>query len=359
MANDYYSILGVDKRASKEDIKKAFRKKAHQYHPDKKGGDEAKFKEIGEAYAVLSDDKKRAEYDTYGRVFSGPGGGGQGFDPSQFQGQGFDFSQFAQGGNVDFDLGDIFGDIFGAGRPREKRGRDISIDLELDFADSVFGIERKVLITKTSLCSECNGDGGEPGTEKETCKECNGKGKVTENRQSFFGNFSTVRTCGACHGVGAVPKDKCKTCKGAGIVKKQEEIKITVPAGIDDGEMIRMNGAGEEVQRGTAGDLYIKLHVKQDPVFKKQGSNLTMDLNVKLTDAILGATYSVATLDGLIDLKIPKGVSLNQILRVKGKGVPIGGSRRGDLMVKVNIRMPEKLSRKAEKLFEDLKEEGI
>lgn len=358
MSKDYYQILGVDKKASQDDVKKAFRKLAHKYHPDKGTGDEAKFKEISEAYGVLSNEKKRQEYDAYGRVFN-EGGGPQGF--GGFQGaQGFDFSGFQDQG---FDMNDIFGglgDIFGGrGRQQTKRGRDISIDLEVSFKDSIFGTERKVLLTKVSQCKTCHGSGAKEGTEMETCKNCNGKGKIHETKNSILGTITSVRACENCFSAGKVPKEKCKDCKGLGVARKEEEITISIPAGVDNGEMIRLSGGGEAVAGGIAGDLYIKLHISSDPVFKKEGSNLSMILNVKLTDALLGSTYTISTLDGDIDIKIPAGVSFGEILRVGGKGVPTGKKSRGDLLVKINITLPNKLSRSAKKLVDEMKKEGI
>lgn len=358
MGKDYYQILGVEKGASKEEIKKAFRKLAHKYHPDKKGGDEKKFKEAGEAYSVLSDDRKRAEYDAYGRTFNGSAGGQGfgGFDFSGFQGadgQGFDFQ--------DFDLGDIFGDFFGGGGRGQRRGRDISIDVEVDFKDSVFGTKRKVLLTKTSFCTECEGSGAKPGTEKTTCLTCGGDGRVNETRNSIFGTFSTVRTCSACHGEGKIPKEPCAKCHGEGVVNQQEEITVQIPAGIEDGQMIRLSGMGEAVARGTPGDLYVKVHVASHSVFKKQGENILMNLNVKLTDALLGAEYRIDTLDGPLKLKIPENTNFGDTLRVRGKGVVLNttGSKRGDLLIKIQIDLPKKLSRKAKKILEELQGEGI
>lgn len=359
-SKDYYETLGVSKEASKEDIKKAFRKLAHQYHPDKKGGSAEKFKEVNEAYGILSDDKKRAEYNAYGRVFSdapgaGPGAGGFG---------GFDFSGFQQGGQgfEDFDLGDIFGQFFGGGArggTRQKRGADISIDVELSFQESIFGVNRKIILNKTSVCEHCRGAGAEPGTEVKTCTTCNGKGKIHETKNSFLGQFTTVRTCNTCNGSGKVPTQKCKVCHGLGVLKKQEEIDIQIPAGIDNGEVIRLTGAGEAVAGGTSGDLYIKVHVKKHALFQKEGANLVTDLNIKLTTALLGGEYSLESLDGTIILKIPQGVNNGEILRVKGKGVPLDRTRRGDILVKVHIQLPTKLSKSASKLIEELKKEGI
>ncbi len=349
MSKDYYNILGIEKKATKTEIKKAFHKLAHKYHPDKKGGDEKKFKEASEAYAVLSDDKKRTEYDTYGQSFGGNGGPQGGFGG---------FSQGQQGG-FDFDLGDIFGDIFGGRGGQKKRGSDISIDIQVSFNEAVFGVDRKVLLTKNSFCSSCKGTGAKIGSDMETCSACNGNGKVRETKQSFFGSFSSVKNCEKCHGKGKIPKEKCKDCDGIGVVRKQEEINIKIPAGINDGEMIRLTGAGEAVEGGVAGDLYIKVRVTPHRNFKKEGSDLKMDLAVKLSDALLGSEYVVETLDGKIKVKIPKGVSHGEMLRVRDKGVPITESRRGDLFIKIKITLPNKLSKKAKKLVEELKEEGV
>lgn len=360
MARDYYEILGVDKKAPKEEIKKAFRTLAHKYHPDKKGGDDAKFKEINEAYSVLSDDKKRAEYDSYGRTFNGAGsnaGGG-------FGGFGdFDFSQFTQGGSgngFEFDLGDIFGNVFGGrSRAQTKRGRDISIDIELSFEESIFGVERKVLLNKVSKCDTCGGSGAEKGSEQVKCETCNGKGSIREVKKTFFGQFEQAHTCEVCHGTGKVPKVKCHTCHGAGVLKKETEIKVKIPPGIDNGEMMRLSGGGEAVSGGTAGDLYIKIYVKKHHLFHKEGQNLVMDQNIKLTDALLGSELSVQTLDGAIKVKIPEGITHGEILRIKGKGVPSERGNRGDILIKININIPKKLSKEARKTIEDLKKEGI
>lgn len=352
---DYYSILGIDKKASKDDIKKAFRTLAHKYHPDKKTGDDAKFKEINEAYSVLSDDQKRAQYDQFGSAGPNAGfGGGQGFN-------GFDFSQFSQGGNgFEFDFGDIFGDIFG-GNPRKqtKRGRDISVDIELSFEESVFGVERKILINKVSKCDICEGSGAEIGSELKTCTTCNGKGSIREVKRTFFGQFETTSTCEVCSGKGKVPKNKCKTCSGLGIHKKETEIKVKIPAGIENGEMIRLSGAGEAIPAGQPGDLYIKIYVKKHPVFKKEGNNLIMDLPIKLTDALLGGKSTIKTLDGEIELKIPEGITHGEILRIKNKGVPYEKYGRGDILIKITIDMPKKISREARKLIDALKKEGL
>lgn len=354
---DYYELLGLAKGATKEEIKKAFHKLAHKFHPDKKDGDADKFKEVSEAYSVLSDDKKRAEYDSYGRVFGGQGQGGFGGF-----GGGFDFSQFQEAFNQGgFDMGDIFGDIFAGagGSPRQRRGRDISIDLEISFKESVFGVKRSVLLAKTAVCDACQGTGAKMGTEMVTCTHCNGQGKVHETTNSFFGTITMVQPCRVCKGAGKVPKEKCTTCRGEGVYKKQEDIEILVPAGIEGGEMIRLQGQGEAVSGGTTGDLYVKVHVAPDSRFKKEGANIVTELTVKLTDALLGAEYKVETLDGTDTLSIPQGLSHGEVLHIKGKGVPQGRGKRGDMLVRVKIQLPHKLSRSAKGLIEKLKEEGI
>ncbi|MEK7178648.1 MAG: molecular chaperone DnaJ [Patescibacteria group bacterium] len=349
MSQDYYSVLGVLKSASKEEIKKAFHRLARKYHPDNKdSGDERKFKEINEAYQILSNDKKRAEYDTYGQAFSGSGFGG------------FDWGNFGEGG-VEFDLGDIFGEFFGGGarRERKRRGRDISIDIEIPFRESIFGAERRVLLTKMSLCATCAGSGAKHGTSQISCKLCNGQGRVQETRSSFLGTFTSVKECAACRGRGQIPKESCQDCRGQGIIRKQEEIVVRIPTGIRDGEVIRMGGKGEAMQGGISGDLYIKIRVQAHPVFSRDGNNVVMELPIKLTDALLGGTYTIETLDGVIELKVPAGVSFGEVLRVRGKGVPFDEKRRGDFLVKLTIRLPKNLSKKAKKQFEDLREEGI
>lgn len=353
MAKNYYETLGIAKGATKDDIKKAFRKLASQYHPDKKTGDEARFKEISEAYAVLSDDKKRAEYDTYGQAYAGGNGAG-GFGGFNWT----DFQQAAGQGGFEFDLGDMFGDLFGGRQNRQTRGRDISIDIELSFAEAVFGVTRKVLITKNSSCDACAGTGAKKGSELKTCETCNGQGRVREVRNTFMGQVQTVRECTICNGRGQIPTERCATCVGTGVVRRQEEIEVKIPAGIENGEMIRMSGRGEAIQGGVTGDLYIKIHVKKHSSIRREGSTLYSDLHVKLSDALLGNSYKVETLDGVVEIKIPAGIKHGELLRIKGKGVP-ERSNRGDFMVKVHIDLPQKLSRKARQLVEELKNEGI
>jgi molecular chaperone DnaJ len=351
---DYYAVLGLQKGASRDEVKKAFRKLAAEYHPDKKTGNEAKYKEITEAYAVLGDEKKKAEYDTYGHAFQGGGGGG-GFNWGDF-GAGFG----GQGGSFEFDLNDIFENFgFGGGRQKQARGRDISIDINLNFSESVFGTTRSVLLNKNNTCSHCDGTGAKKGTQMSTCTTCNGNGKIRETRQSIMGTFQTVRECATCHGTGKIPKERCGFCAGAGVMRTEEEVSIKVPAGIENGEVIRMTGRGEAMPRGQSGDLYIKVRVEGHQTIKRDGSTLYTKLPIKLTDALLGAEYKVETLDGSVTLTIPSGITHGELLRIKGKGVPVDGRTRGDFMVKVEIGFPKSISKSAKKLIEELRKEGL
>lgn len=356
--NDYYHLLGVEKGASKDDIKKAFYKLAAKYHPDKKGGDEAKFKEVNEAYQVLSDEKKRKEYDTYGQTFNGQGptggaGGFGGFNASDFQDMQFDFG----------DLGDMFGDIFGGfgGGSRTKRGRDISLEIDVTFKESIFGTERNVLINKVGTCDTCEGTGAKKGSELITCTTCNGQGKVHEVKRTIMGNFQTVKTCDVCHGKGKVPKERCNECRGAGVLNKREEVHLEVPAGISNGEMMRMTSMGEAVSGGQAGDLYVKINVQGDKLWKREGNDLVIKHSIKLTDALLGVKQTIEGLDAKIDIDVPAGVSAGEVLRVKNRGVPHvhDKQKRGDVLIKLDIAMPKKLSKAAMKLVEGLQEEGL
>lgn len=352
MDKNYYKILDVNKTASKEEVKKAYRKLAHKYHPDKSNGDENKFKEINEAYYVLGDEKRRSEYDRYGRVFSGAGGEHGGFG-------GFDFSGF--GANFS-DLSDIFGEFFGEGASSgfyKQRGRDISIDLDLSFEESVFGTKRKVLLTKLSVCEDCDGEGAVSGTTMKNCTACNGSGRVRETKRSFFGTFTTTQMCLSCKGKGKIPSKKCKKCKGEGVLKKPEEIVIEVPAGIYDGEVVKLSGKGEAKNNGIPGDLYIKIHVRPHKVFKRQGNNLIMELNIPLSDALLGDEKKIETLDGALKVRVPAGINYGDILRVKERGVAFQRDGRGDLLIKVLVKIPKNLSRKSKKLIEELRKEGI
>ncbi len=358
---DYYEILGVQKNSSKDELKKAFHKLAHKYHPDKNKGDDKMFKEVNEAYQVLSDDQKRAQYDQFGSDGASFGGGGQGgFNQSGFGG--FDFSGFQGQQGFDMgDLGDIFSDFFG-GQNRSaassRRGRDMSTEITIPFADGIFGTTRKILLTKTSACVTCHGSGAKEGAKQVTCSACNGKGQIRETRRSILGTFATTKLCEVCNGAGTVPSEMCPTCKGAGVKRREEEIEIKIPAGIENGEMIRMTGLGEAVKHGTAGDLYIKINISSHATFHREGQNLYMDLEIKLSEAVLGGERILETLDGKVGMKIPEGIASGTQLRIKEHGVPSARGKRGDLIVKVIVKIPTKLSKKAKEAIETLKEEG-
>jgi molecular chaperone DnaJ len=352
MAKDYYDILGVKKDASKDEIKKAFHKAAHKHHPDKNGGNDAKFKEVNEAYQILSDDQKRAQYDRFGSDGPQMGGGGTGFG-------GFDFGGFQQGEGFGFDMGDIFGEMFGGGRSaRARRGNDLQTSINLDFKESIFGVERELRVTKPSTCNTCKGDGAKPGTKLHTCSQCNGKGTVKNIQRTILGSIATTQTCDKCHGSGKIPETKCDHCKGRGVVNEQRTIKVAVPAGIQHGETLRLAGMGEAIQGGQSGDLYVHIAVTPHKTITRRGTDLLSPLSIKLTDALLGATYAVETLDGMETIHIPAGTKIGDTITIKGKGIP-SGSRRGHFIIALNIKLPEKLSKKAKEVIEELKKEGI
>lgn len=357
MAKDYYHILGVDKKASKDEIKKAFHKLAHQYHPDKNGGNEAKFKEVNEAYQILSDEEKRAQYDQFGSAGPNMGGFGQG----GFDAGGFDFSQFTQqNGGFEFDLGDMFGDFFGGGgRSRQRRGADLQTTITITFTEAIFGIDKEIRITKPSVCNSCNGNGAKPGTHLETCPQCNGVGTVRNIQRTILGSIATTQVCDKCAGTGKIPKEKCETCRGKGIVNDTRTIKINVPAGIQNGETLRLGGMGEAIHGGKSGDLYVRVTVTPHPSITRQNADLLTTLQIKLTDALLGAQYALETLDGQKAVTIPAGTKIGDTITLKGLGVPTSATKRGNFVIKLNIKLPEKLSKRAKEIIEELKQEGI
>lgn len=357
MAKDYYKTLGIEKSASKDEIKKAFHKMAHKYHPDKKDGDEAKFKEVNEAYQTLSDDQKRASYDQFGAdgpQMGGFGGQGGGFD-------GFDFSGFGQGqGGFEFDLGDMFGGMFGGGRRAQKpRGNDLQTSLTIDFKESVFGVEKELKVTKPSTCNTCKGDGATPGTKLETCDKCKGDGTIRSVQRTIIGQIATNVVCDKCHGSGKIPKDPCKTCRGTGVVNDTRTIKLSVPPGIQSGETLRLTGMGEAIQGGPSGDLYVHISVTPHKTIKRQGFDLYNTLDIKLTDALLGTEYQIETLDGPATVSVPAGAHIGSTVTLKEKGVPNGRSKRGNFVVQLNIKLPEKLSKETRAIVEELKKQGI
>ncbi len=366
MAKDYYDILGVSKNASADDIKRAYRKLAHQHHPDKAGGDEAKFKEINEAYQVLGTAEKRSQYDRFGAAgFQGGAGGG----PSGFGGvswEDFMRSQGQAGGfqsaNAGFeDLGDIFGDLFGFGRQtrgrRERAGRSVEATLTIDFPEAVFGSRKTVEIDGEVRCSTCDGSGREPGTKLTTCSTCRGSGQVVQTRSTLLGQFQTAVVCPTCSGEGQMAEKKCHRCSGTGRQRKNRTLEIEIPAGIDDNQTLRLQGQGEAGLRGSkAGDLLVTIRVRPDPELKRDGEEILSTVSLTPAEAALGTTVDVRTVDGDVSLKIPHGTQPGKILRLKDKGVPSLRSRgRGDHLVEVVVRIPEKLSGKQKRLYEELR----
>jgi molecular chaperone DnaJ len=370
MAKDYYEILGVSRNASADEIKKAFHRLAHQHHPHK-GGDEKKFKEINEAYQILSNREKREQYDRFGQVFEGgtPGGAGANGD--------WDFS-WAWGGpsgqsNQDFefefgDLGDIFGDIFGFGGARKtqkkniKNGKDIKIDIEVSLEEVSAGVDKEITIYKTIFCSRCQGSGAEPGTSVEQCFSCRGTGEVQQIKKTFLGSFTQWAICPECGGEGHKPKKPCNVCKGEGRVKGEEKIRVNIPAGVDTNQIIKIIGKGEAGRRGgKAGNLYIRVFVKEHPVFERKGDDLYASVPISFSQAVLGDEIEVDTLEKTkILLKVPAGTESGKVLRISGKGIThFSGYGRGNLFVELIIKTPKKLSRRQKELLEELKKEGI
>ena len=354
MEKNYYEILGIDKGASADEIKKAFRKKAQQYHPDKPNGDEVKFKEVNEAHTVLSDPKKKQQYDTFGSADANAGfggGAGQGFG-------GFDFSG-AQGGfsGQGFDFGDIFGDMFsGGGRgSRQNRGADISAEIDITFEESVFGVEKEISIYKNKTCNECGGNGSKDGKSLETCATCNGNGRLVYNQQTIMGTIQTEKVCAECNGTGERPKVKCSKCEGIGLERQKDEMKIKIPSGIENGQQLRVPQKGEDYPNGQSGDLYLRVFVSESKSnFEKRGDDIYAEEKISVVDAVLGAKKDIKTVDGSVKIKIPSGTQHGTIMKIKNEGFVISGSKRGNMMIKIKIDVPTKLSKEEKKLYEKL-----
>ena len=363
---DYYKILGVSNSASSEEIKKAYYRLAHKYHPDK-GGDEGKFKEINEAYQILSDKEKRAQYDQFGRVFEG--GAVPGFDFTWAWGRpredfGFDSFGFDAGGFSD--LSQMIEELFGVGTPRRRRdlkkGKDIQITLEIPLEVTLKNQEKEITLLKPVFCSRCHGLGAEPGTEINECFSCRGTGQVQQVRRTFLGSFTRFTTCPECGGEGNRPEKPCNVCKGEGRIKGREKIQIFIPAGVDTNQIITVKGGGGAGRRGgRPGDLYIRILVKVHPIFERKGDDLYVRIPVSFSQAALGDKIEVPTIEGKnILLKVPKGTESGKILRISGKGTPhFSSSGRGNLYVELVVKTPKKLTKKQKELIEKLKEEGI
>lgn len=352
MAKDYYQILGVGREASADDIKQAFRKLAHQHHPDKAGGDSQRFKEINEAYQVLSDPAKRQQYDRFGRV-DGPGAGSW---PGATPGGGFDFR--TAGFDVD-DLGDMFGDLFGFGRSRPRassRGNDAEVELSVDFREAVFGATKVLELSGASQCDRCQGRGGEPGSSMTSCTTCRGSGVVEQVQTTILGSIRAPQTCPSCGGSGEQSKIKCKRCHGTGAIRGKRTLRVAIPAGIEDGQSIRLRQQGEPGSRGSQpGDLYVRIHVRPDSMFRRDGSDILTRRTITISQAALGASIPVETLDGEVSLTVPDGTQPGTMFRLRGKGVPhLDSHGRGDQIVEVIVKVPTKLTREQKKLLERL-----
>ena len=337
---DYYEVLGIHRNASDTEIKKAYRKLAIQYHPDKNPGDkeaEEKFKELSEAYAVLSDPQKRAQYDQFGHA--GLGGGG-------FSSGGFGFGAGSP-------FGDIFGDIFGGTRQRGRgrRGDDLRYDMDLSFEEAAFGVEKEIQVPYAKRCDTCGGSGAKPGTETKTCPACRGTGQV-RFQQGFF---SVSKTCSQCSGEGRVVDHPCPACRGAGSLRDKKALSVKIPPGVETGNRLKLSGEGGQGTKGGAnGDLYVYISVREHPIFRREGNDVLCELPVSFTQAALGCEMDIPTLDGTVSMKIPEGTQSGRIFKFRGKGVPVlQGYGRGDQLVIVRVETPTNLNKKQRELLEE------
>ena len=356
---DYYDVLGVDTSADATAIKKAYRKLAMKYNTDKNPGDkdaEEKFKEINEAYEVLSDETKRRNYDQFGHE----GVNGQGFGGAGgFGGQGF--------GGFDDIFGDIFGDMFGGGfsggsrqrRRGPERGADIKQRVNISFEEAAFGKKVQVKINRSEECDQCHGSGAKPGTSKKTCPTCHGSGQVQSVQRTPFGNIASTRTCSTCNGEGEVIDSPCSKCHGKGSIRKTKTIEVDIPAGIDNGQMIKLGGQGELGTRGgPRGDLYIEVNVQSHPLFTRDGYDVYLEMPITFAQATLGDKIQVPTLDGKVEYEVPEGTQTGTVFRLKGKGIPkLKSNVRGDQYVKVTVEIPKKLNEKQKELVREFAKE--
>lgn len=353
---DYYEVLGVGKNASADEIKKAFRKAAVKHHPDKEGGDEAKFKEASEAYEVLKDQQKRQRYDQFGHAgvggASGGAGGGSPFEGFNFNGQDVHFD-FGGGGGFN----DIFNQFFGGGGQQTygpKRGRDVEAQVTLTFEEAIFGKDVKLSMMLDDECTHCKGTTVEPGHSMKTCETCKGAGQQVRLMNTMFGQIQQAVTCEACKGKGKVPEKVCTQCHGSGVERKEQKISVKVPAGIDDGATIRLREHGEAIGGGAKGDLYVHVRVKAHKKFTREGDLVLSEEHISMIDAALGTEIDVETVDGVITMKIPAGTQSGTDFKLSGHGVPhLRGSSRGAHIVSILVDTPTKLTKKQRELLEE------
>jgi len=353
MAKNYYEILEVEKNATQEEIKKAFRKKAIKYHPDKNNGDDTKFKEVNEAYTTLSDKDKRSNYDNFGSADGGGfggGNGGQGFG-------GFSGGGFGGGQGFDFDLGDIFGDMFNGGgnQSRKTQGQDIQVEINITFKESILGGKRSFTIQKHMTCKSCSGSGAAKNSKMKKCDSCDGEGVKLGVQNTPFGQIQRQSICMDCNGKGNIPEKKCEFCDGVGVKLDNDEINVTIPAGIEDGQKLRVVGKGNEVVDGVNGDLFIFVSVDGDSKFERKGWDVYTKIKIPFWMAVLGGEIDVEGVDGNIKIKIPKETQSNEKFRIKGEGVK-GRSDSGDLFAEVVVEIPKKITKNYKKIMEELKE---
>lgn len=357
MSKDYYKILGLEKNASEDEIKKAFRKMAHQHHPDKNNGNDEKFKEINEAYQVLSDKNKRAQYDQFGSGFENMGGfgGGSGFE-------GFGGFGGQNGFSQEFDLGDLFGEFFGgrsrksSSRSKTRKGSDIEIELEINFMDAAFGLNKEISLKRIEKCEHCNGEGNEPGTKINVCNVCNGRGIVDRVVSTMFGQMRTQVTCDACNGEGKSFEKKCIKCNGDKVVTSVHDVKINIPAGIDNNQTLKLSEEGNAgIGGGAYGDLYINIKIKPHKIFKRKNYDVLTEVDISFPEAALGCKKDIDTINGEISLKIPSGIQSGTIIKLDNQGIKkLEGRGSGDHLVTINVVTPKHLSSKDKKLYEDL-----
>ncbi|MFH0873669.1 MAG: molecular chaperone DnaJ [Candidatus Komeilibacteria bacterium] len=353
MAADYYKVLGVERNASQDDIKRAFRRLAHEHHPDKQGGNADKFKEINTAYQVLGNAEKRQQYDQFGAGFDQPGGGAGGFNWGGAGAQGYS-QQFDFG-----DIGDIFGDMFGFGSNRSNRrsgAQDIQMEIAIGFREAYQGLEQEVNLYKNVSCHSCGGTGAEAGSKVEQCSVCKGNGRVRKVQNTMLGAIQVETICTNCQGTGEHITKPCKKCGGVGLMKEQESFRLKIPAGIRDGQTLRFAGKGERLTKeGGAGDLYVVIRVSKDTTFDRDEDNLLVKVNVPFTTLALGGEVAVPTIEGSVRLKVPAGTASGKVFSLKNKGfTKLSGRGSGDLLITVNVVVPDKLTKKQKELLEEL-----